>query len=439
MRQKIFIKALCVITMIFMLISCSPSESDELMAITEGSFNAAEDIPADDLCIAATFDMLNNPLFLLESIDSLNGITAELVQQFADEVRGEFAPVEVCESSFPIAFIELIENTLYNLTNYNPSEMLFWDEMDSAYFNILESLGNEYFEQDDFINGSTDCINMFHINTAEEDCYVFVRSSEGSAGFVWVELTRLAEGSFHTISSFEIQNNGYGSVVKHGDFYYFVFLQYNYNTKYYDGIRAHRLGLNTQNENILVRYLPTEYVWRNAYDIGNIHLNEYIESMKDVITSDNYLENGLSGTIESIIGDETFADGFMDRTLFEADFANIGFPVLFERYSFIPSDYRSVWHLRSSFYLYDAESSELLNIPNLESGHSSPAEHNLVQLWFKNIDDRIYTFRIFHISHYNYVLSVILIEGDEVTQIRNDIFSSRREFVLTEGEIFSPI
>ena len=54
-------------------------------------------------------------------------------------------------------------------------------------------------------------------------------------------------------------------------------------------------------------------------------------------------------------------------------------------------------------------------------------------MWFKKIDGKVFTFRIYHVSDYNYVLNTVLVEGNHVMQVRNDIFSPQRKFVITEG------
>ena len=57
----------------------------------------------------------------------------------------------------------------------------------------------------------------------------------------------------------------------------------------------------------------------------------------------------------------------------------------------------------------------------------------IVQLWFKKIEDKVFTFRISHVSSFNYVLDVLLIEGDEVTHVWRNLISPKRGFVLYEG------
>ena len=468
-------KITAILILLILLCACGTAESfpaeeppDEAAISIEPEVQA-EEVVINNFCIETAFEMLNQPFFYLDCIDLLNGITRELVYQFADEVRGEFVSVEIHDSIFPESFIEIIKDTLYNSTNYNAHKIFDLGVSENAYFDMLRTLGSEYFELDiddllylfpelynyksefififdgeerinmswvyNFIRGSRNLVNMFRINTAETEYYVFART-EGSAGIVQIELTKLVEGSFYLISTFEKQNNGFGAVVEYGEFYYYVFLKNNYSTKYFDGIRVHRLVPSAQYENILIRYLPTQFTWRNVYNIGNYNLNEYVESIKNIVTSDRYIERGSAPWgVDTIVGDETITEHDLPGKFFEIDFANTGIPVLFEKSTFTPSNLRTFWHLRYRFHLYDTINSDLIILDNLQVYSHPMTDHNLVQLWFRYIDGEVYTFRIFHVSDYNFVLSVILIRGDEILQIRNDMFSPEREFVLVEGEV----
>ncbi len=60
----------------------------------------------------------------------------------------------------------------------------------------------------------------------------------------------------------------------------------------------------------------------------------------------------------------------------------------------------------------------------------------LVQMWFKEMEGKVYTFCLYHVSDYNYMLNVVLLEGNKVNRVRTDILSPQRHFVLTEGEKF---
>lgn len=107
-----------------------------------------------------------------------------------------------------------------------------------------------------------------------------------------------------------------------------------------------------------------------------------------------------------------------------------------EKSNLIPSNTYMTWLLRAKFYLRD-EQGELIELENLELNESGVAsELTLVKLWFHEIDGKIYTFRLYHVCDYNYVLQTMLIQGEELTPIRCDLILPQRTFVLTQGEIF---
>ena len=77
-----------------------------------------------------------------------------------------------------------------------------------------------------------------------------------------------------------------------------------------------------------------------------------------------------------------------------------------------------------------------MELENMEIYPSVPDwdKVKLVQMWFKEMEGKVYTFCLYHVSDYNYMLNVVRLEGNEVNRIRTDILSPRRHFVLTEGE-----
>lgn len=72
----------------------------------------------------------------------------------------------------------------------------------------------------------------------------------------------------------------------------------------------------------------------------------------------------------------------------------------------------------------------------IETGDTQGANsHNeLVQMWFYEIDDKVYTFQIFHLKGYNYMLAVRLVEENNITTIGCDYIVPRFCFEITEGK-----
>ena len=52
-------------------------------------------------------------------------------------------------------------------------------------------------------------------------------------------------------------------------------------TSLYDG-HDYRLNENAGRENILVRYIPEEYVWENLYMTEDKLVRDYVENIRDV-------------------------------------------------------------------------------------------------------------------------------------------------------------
>lgn len=173
-------------------------------------------------------------------------------------------------------------------------------------------------------------------------------------------------------------------------------------------------------------------------------LSTYLESIKDEITSDKYLENGKEKDIEVYYGDEASLVQDNDEELYfegysKIDFLNIGNPIYIQKSNHIPRNTNSMWFLKCNFKMQDLENDTMIELENMKIGEYIPSasEPILVQLWFKESEGKVYTFCLYYVCDYNYVLNVLLMEGDEVSRIRTDLISPKRQFVLTEGEIFN--
>lgn len=388
---------------------------------------------------------------------------------FSEKVKGEFVSETIEKSIFLADLVIMLEKALYDSCNYSPREELKKGIEYSKYIQVIKSLNSNKFElsldklyslfpqltkhKDEFIDKydafkflseSDNCINMFCINIGKNEYnYIFVYESGGSDGANNVVLTRFINDKFETICEFSTQNNGYGKVIQYEKNFYYVFLEYNYMLKNYDGIRIHKLGINSKMDNILIKYLPYKYIWRNYYysDVSyKSSLDYYVDSIKDVITSDEYIERGSSSGASLYYGDEDLDADFLltdeFNQYYRIDFANVGIPIYITKSVFTPSDYRSTQHLRVKFYINNKHDCMARQLENLELGKHLPTGIELEQMWFKKIENKILTFRIYHISDYNYLLNIVWINGDKVTQIRTDIFSPQRKFKVVENSLY---
>lgn len=301
--------------------------------------------------------------------------------------------------------------------------------------------------------GPSHCNKIFRFSLeGNKSYYVFEYSQGGSNGACSICVTEYTENEFNVINEFEIQNEGQGKVICYEGEFYYVFIQYNYNLKACDGIRIHKL-IGAQYENLLIRYLPKQFIWKCLYygiskvdDEVDMNIDIYIDIIKEELTSGGYIDDGrLKNGMSVYYGDEEILpDMVIDSSsvvlgaydpITKIDLANCSLPVFLWKTEYVPSNTGTCEYLKIKFFYYDENKQAFLELEELSEEDWS--NHiNLVQMWFKEICGEVYTFRLYYINDYNYMLNVVRIEKNEMTQIRNFIVIPQREFVLTEGEIF---
>ena len=394
------------------------------------------------------------------------------IENYAESVKGDLIEVWVENSIVPQGLVVELENMIYQSLNSNMKK-ISWEEIErSIYYETMRKLGMEKWNPDldemktlfpelnnadpeidsvydayRKVSGNEYCYDLFHIPTPESDNYVLAISSGGSAGLCDIWLTKLVNGEFKKISSFETSNAGYGTVIQYENEFYYIFLQNNYSLKIYDGVRIYKLGENMEYENLLIKYLPCNYVWKNIYNTPEgMKWDSYVESIQEEVSSDEYLDNGTDDREWKVyFGDEEEVEDFIvpenekghsGIKCYQIDFANMGMPIYMRKWGFVPSNSHTTWHLRSSFYLRNPVDDSIVTLQGMELNRSQPTSGDsaLVQMWFKEMEEKVYTFCLYHVSDYNYMLNVVRLEGNEVNRIRTDILSPKRQFVLTEGE-----
>ncbi|MBD5493443.1 MAG: hypothetical protein HDR12_03415 [Lachnospiraceae bacterium] len=420
------------------------------------------------------YDTLNSNIFGKDMLSWFSNETKQKIEDYAESVKGDFIEVWKEDSIVPKGLVIELENMIYqsldsSVNRYN------WEEIQqSIYFETMKNLGEEKYHPDmeemkrlfpelndaglnlDSVYDAYRkvygeyCFDLFHIPTPDSDNYVFATSLGGTAGICEIYLTKLVNGEFETISYFETQNAGYGSVIQYEGEFYYIFLQNNYNLKIYDGVRIYKLGENMAYENLQIKYLPYDFVWKNLYNTSEgKKWDSYVKSIQEEITSDEYLDNGTDGSgwkvyfgdeeevVEEFIVPEN-EKRYSVNEYYKIDFTNTGIPIYMRKSSFEPSNTDSVWHLQSRFYIRNQQDDSIVTLQNMELNSAIPNSKNpvLVQMWFKEMEGKVYTFCLYHVSDYNYMLNVVRLEGNEVNRIRTDILSPQRHFVLTEGERF---
>ena len=409
------------------------------------------------------YQKLNHGLLGTNHIKWASRLIEEGACSMSEEVKGEFVPAAANGFGFPKELVMRLEEAFYYSCNTKSRGE------ESAYDKTVAELGGDEFrmrpediyrsfpqiaackeqiesEEDAYalmqeqMGGPPDCLKMFYIpEGGEPERYIFVYRSGGSDGVVSVMQAQLQDNRFVSIGEFETQNEGEGTVIRYDGEFYYVFLQYNYNLKYYDGIRLHKLGSDPETENLLIRYLPEQFVWKNIYSSAGGELDEYLEAVKEDFTKGNYLDDGQNSEVPGIYyGDETETSDFCQQaqdTLYKTDLANCKIPVYLCKNLYTPSDIKSRCHLKIQFFLYDSEKDSVAELEKL-SINDDGGWLNLVQMWFQEIGGKVYTFCVYHITDYNYMLDVVLLEEDRITHVRTVLLLPERKFVLMENDSF---
>lgn len=231
-----------------------------------------------------------------------------------------------------------------------------------------------------FCEASENCNQIYRFFSEENrEFYLYTYEYGGTAGYCYAQLMEKIEGEMiYTGFKFDMLNNGIGGLICYEGEHYFVYIELNDRLHYGDGIRIYRVAPDaTEADNVLIRCVPEKYVWEDGMMASDdtTEVSAYIERIKDEIADKRYIET-------------------------------------------------------ADTYLYDGEKiagfSELLQ-------QTSP--HNeLVQMWFYEIDDKVYTFQIFHMKGYNYMLAVRLVEENNITTIGCDYIVPRFCFEIMEGK-----
>lgn len=439
-------------------------ESVETVALEKETGNDFEEI-----CRTLNTDLFGNEALL----PWFENKTKQEIEAYAESVKGNLVEVWEEDCIIPQGLVLELENMIYQSLNKSMDKISWEKIQQSVYFKTMRELGEEKWHPDmeemkilfpelnedgleldsvydaySAATGNEYCYDLFHIPTPDRDNYLLAIDSGGSAGIRYLRLAERVNHEFVTISEFETHNAGYGRVIQYEGEFYYIFLQNNYALKIYDGVRVYKLGENMEYENLQIQHLPYAYVWKNLYNTPEGgKWDRYIESIQGEIDSNEYLIDGTNeGECRVYFGDEEEVTEpfivpenektYAGNKYHKIDFTNIGIPIYMRKFNFYPSNYHTTWHLKSLFYLQNPQDDLIVKLQNMEVNYCIPdsAKPVLVQMWFEKMDGKVYTFCLYHVSDYNYMLNVVRFEGNEVNRIRTDILSPQRHFVLTEGE-----
>lgn len=223
-----------------------------------------------------------------------------------------------------------------------------------------------------------------------------------------------------------------GKIIRHSDGVYIVERPFPWfeHPRYLDNIMIHRL-IPEGGQNAVIEVVPESYKWQKIYDNRASYggaVTDYLEEIKTDLADLSY----RSKDEEVYTGDE---DPEIDpnrflrlgsvvspyETFYKIDFNN-------DRKDEFISKGKSYNHIYAGIYQFTGKG--IAGLEYDETGGESLGRP--VQLWFKEIGGKVYTFRLFYHEDSYYVLNVSLIEGARITQVQTHLIVPRLKYIMNE-------
>jgi len=211
-----------------------------------------------------------------------------------------------------------------------------------------------------------------------------------------------------------------------------------------NGITIYRLGYDSPGDSMRILYQPEEYA-AETYDVDSEKLWPlkevgYMAKVLQDFSSGKYLHEGnRQDGAEIYYGDEerVFEQESEDSPyeVYRMDIADRRCPVYLCKDMHVPKDdLEKVKKLGVDFFYYDTDKMvfqklEELSIPIL-GGYGQVGY--LTQMWFKELARKVYIFRVYNLSDYNYLMNIAVVKGDKATSVATYFLWPKKQFVLKE-------
>ena len=271
--------------------------------------------------------------------------------------------------------------------------------------------------------------------------YLLVIDSGGSARFADIFIYRETGGELEYIGGFMTLDQS-AKVISFNGQLYLIERSYNYYTKFTDTITIYKLTSDGLENYVCIYLSPEKYQWKNIDSNGQPYeeaVTDYVNSIKE----DLMIKSQINDDLEIYTGDETTKFDrdkllrlnsvageahFLNDRFYEIDYNNDGVAEYIDKRFWFPSNYTRLDLITDTYIFTDKQ------IVSTNSGFSED-NVTLVQLWFKEIEGKTFTFRLFLTYGYNYLLNVALIENTYVTQVQNYLIAPESVFVVRSGKI----
>lgn len=353
-------------------------------------------------------------------------------KRLAAKVQGDFAAVNYKGKNIPNSLIVLLEKALYNnsFDKLNLNSASFKINRDD--FHVKFGQYTDYDSKKDFDRYVS---HIYKYNIDKNTYYLLVADSGGTARFVYINIYKESDGKLKVLNDW-VSLDLNARVIKYNNDLYFIERSYNYYSKYTDTIFICRLVPDKIKDFVAIELKPNKFEWEEVFNNHQPYkksITSYVASIKD----DLMAKSPIDDNIQVYFGDEKnkfdhdknlrLKSVGGDHDYYEIDFNNDGEPEYFERHFWVPSNYTTL-SLLNNFYKFTDKRTISIN------GDFSRENSNLIQLWFKEIEGKVFTFRLFLNDGYNYFLSVSLVEDTNITQVQSYLIVPKNEFNISTQE-----
>lgn len=272
----------------------------------------------------------------------------------------------------------------------------------------------------------------YRIALGRTDYFLLMQYSEAET-IGDLHIYRRTGGGLDYVSTYQPAYLG-GKVIPHSGGLYIVERPYPWfeHARYLDNITIHRL-IPEGGQDADIEAVPESFMWQKIYDNRAAYAGDvsgYLEEIKADLADLSYRskdEDIYTGDEDPEIGMNLFLRlGSVVspyEPFYKIDFNNDG------KDEYISKE-KSYNHIYAGIYLFTGRGVKIL-------GYDESAGEDLgrpVQLWFKEISGKVYTFRLFYHEDSYYVLNVSLIEGTRITQVQTHIIVPRVKYTINGQE-----
>lgn len=411
--------------------------------------------------------VFNTNLFRSEFLNSAEEeAMISQAQVYGEEVKERFVPEFCKKSGFPEDLVVKLEEILYHSGSDGILNALISDESEELGAQDFRVLDVDELERlfpkaaplmgqyaDDNYLRISECYdipeNTHMIERIQllpgKDNYV-INYFDTSIRKNRIRVTERIGDEFVTLYEFEFPSTSFAfGVMQYENEFYYVAHDNDREVREDDKIIIYRLEYDSLGNGMSIQYKQTQYIWKECpFDTDSMEIQPFLENgymdkvMQDFSTGKYLYEGGRADITEVYYGDERWAFEWTseDNTyqIYKMDIASSNPPVyMCKEMRFTENSESERKYLEVKYFNFDLQSAffrqqEGMSIPEVDVG---VPETCLIQMWFKEMEGKVYIFRIYSLSDYNYMMSIALVDGSTVRPLKRYFLLPRKNILET--------